>query len=239
MTILVVGASGATGRLVVEQLLDRGLEVRAVLRSPESLPKDLRNRKGLSIIHAAILDLDAGTLAGHVRGCTGIVSCLGHNLNMKGIFGAPHRLVTAAVVRLCAAVRSNAPAEPVRFVLMNTVAVSNRDLEEKRSIPHRCVIGVLRVVLPPQADNEAAADQLRLHVGQSDTMLEWVAVRPDSLVNEEAVTPYALHASPTRSGVFDPGRSSRINVAHFMAELLTKDETWNAWKGQMPVIYNV
>lgn len=38
MTILVVGASGATGRLVVEQLLNRGQKVKAMLRSPEKFP---------------------------------------------------------------------------------------------------------------------------------------------------------------------------------------------------------
>jgi hypothetical protein len=29
-----------------------------------------------------------------------------------------------------------------------------------------------------------------------------------------------------------------INVGHFMAELITDDELWNQWNGQMPVIYN-
>ena len=33
MKVLVVGASGATGRLVVEQLLRQGIEVRAIVRS--------------------------------------------------------------------------------------------------------------------------------------------------------------------------------------------------------------
>ncbi|TWU38822.1 hypothetical protein Q31b_39000 [Novipirellula aureliae] len=32
MTTLVIGATGATGRLVVEQLLDRGQSVKAILR---------------------------------------------------------------------------------------------------------------------------------------------------------------------------------------------------------------
>ena len=32
--------------------------------------------------------------------------------------------------------------------------------------------------------------------------------------------------------------TSRINVAHFMADLITDSDTWNRWKGKMPVIYN-
>lgn len=32
--------------------------------------------------------------------------------------------------------------------------------------------------------------------------------------------------------------TSRINVAHFMADLITDDDTWRRWKGRMPVIYD-
>jgi len=63
-------------------------------------------------------------------------------------------------------------------------------------------------------------------------------VRPDGLIDEDAVTAYELHPSPTRSAIFDAGQVSRINVAHFMAELITNDETWQTWQGQMPVIYS-
>jgi len=52
------------------------------------------------------------------------------------------------------------------------------------------------------------------------------------------VSEYEIHPSPTRSAIFNAGQTSRINVGHFMAELVTDDETWNKWKGQMPVIYN-
>jgi hypothetical protein len=87
-------------------------------------------------------------------------------------------------------------------------------------------------------DNENAADYLRVNVGRDDRAIEWVAVRPDTLINNENVTEYEAHASPTRRALFNAGQTSRINVAHFMAELTTHDGTWKRWKGQMPVIYN-
>jgi hypothetical protein len=87
-------------------------------------------------------------------------------------------------------------------------------------------------------DNERAADYLRTSIGQNDGAIEWVAVRPDTLINEAEVTAYEMHPSPTRSAVFDAGSISRINVADFMARLITEDDLWNRWKGQMPVIYN-
>lgn len=63
-------------------------------------------------------------------------------------------------------------------------------------------------------------------------------VRPDTLTNENGVTEYEGHPSPTRSAIFDPGKTSRVNVAHFMAGLIAADDAWRRWKGQMPVIYN-
>jgi hypothetical protein len=65
-----------------------------------------------------------------------------------------------------------------------------------------------------------------------------VAVRPDTLINEDIVTEYEIYASPARSALFNPGKTSRINVGYFMAKLIVDNELWNKWKGQMPVIYN-
>jgi len=121
---------------------------------------------------------------------------------------------------------------------MNTTANQNRDLDEKVSFAQQFIIRVLRLLLPPHVDNEKAADYLRTQVGQKDSVIEWVAVRPDGLTNEGNVSEYDLHPSPIRSAIFDPGKTSRINVGHFMAELLTNDDLWKTWKGQMPVIYN-
>jgi hypothetical protein len=97
---------------------------------------------------------------------------------------------------------------------------------------------LIRLLVPPHADNEQAADYLRTEIGDHDPAIEWVAVRPDTLTDETAVTDYDVHPSPVRSAIFNPGKTSRINVAHFMADLITGDATWERWKGQMPVLYN-
>lgn len=238
MTTLVVGASGATGRLLVGQLLDRGEKVRAIARSPEGLPEFLRSHANLSVIHAGVLDLSDAELARHVHGCGAVASCLGHNLTWKGIFGHPRRLVTEATRRLCDAISANQPEKPTRFVLMNTAGNRNRDLPEPISFGQRCVLGLLRLLLSPHVDNEQAAHHLRTRIGRNHGAIEWAAVRPDNLIHEDQVTAYVVHPSPTRSAIFDPGQTSRINVGHFMADLITNDDAWNRWKGQMPVIYN-
>lgn len=238
MTTLVVGATGATGRLLVTQLLDRGQHVRAIVRAPEKLPDVLRRHDRISIVHASVLALSDAELIRHVTGCDAVASCLGHTLSLTGMYGHPRALVTDATRRLCQAIKAAEPPAPVKFVLMNSAGNSNRDLAEPVSRPHRAVILLLRALVPPHLDNERAADYLRVTIGQDDGTIEWVAVRPDGLRNDDRVTAYEVHPSPTRSAIFDAGTTSRINVAHFMAELITDDALWNTWRGRMPVLYD-
>jgi len=237
-TILVVGASGATGRLLVEQLLNRGQSVKAIVRSPKSLPEPLKENPRLTLIPASISELSDSEIATYADGCDAVASCLGHNLTFKGVFGHPRRLVTDTTRRLCNAIQLSHPESPIKFALMNTTGNRNRDLNEPISFAQKCVVGLLRLLIPPHADNEDAADYLRTQIGQNNRMIEWVAVRPDSLVDFESVSEYELHPSPTRSAIFDAGKTSRINVAHFMSTLITDEAVWEKWKGQMPVIYN-
>jgi len=238
MTTLVVGASGATGQHLVSQLLKQSQYVRAIVRDAEKLPESLRSHSRLSIIEASILDLTDVEMVEHVAGCDAVASCLGHNLTFKGVYGKPRRLVTDAARRLCAAIKENKPEKPVKYVLMNTSGNRNRDLNEPISFGQKCVIALLRLLLPPHVDNEKAADYLRIKIGQDNPMIEWAAVRPDGLIDESSVTEYEIHPSPIRSAIFNAGKVSRINVAHFMADLINNDSLWQKWKGQMPVIYN-
>ncbi|SIO13612.1 NAD(P)-dependent oxidoreductase [Algoriphagus halophilus] len=238
MTILVVGASGATGKHVVEQLLKDQQKVRVIVRSPDKLPEHWKKNEQLSIIQGSVSDFTVNEMAEYIQGCQAVASCLGHSVNLKGLYGKPRRLVTDTVELLSHAIKKNDAGKPVKFVLMNTSGNRDRDLDEPISKRERLAIALLRLVLPPHVDNEKAADYLRTQVGQNSNFMEWVAVRPDGLVNEEHVTEYEVYPSPIRSAIFDAGTVSRINVGHFMAKLMEDQELWNKWKGQMPVIYS-
>ena len=89
MTILVVGASGATGRLLVQHLLDRGQDVKIIVRFPEKLPETLKHHDHLSVIQASISDIGDAEMIQCVKGCAAVASCLGHNLSLKGTFDPP------------------------------------------------------------------------------------------------------------------------------------------------------
>jgi len=238
MTVLVVGASGATGSKLVEQLLIKEYEVKVIVRSPEKLPESWKVNENLQIISASILLLSDTEMRAITSGCNAVASCLGHNLTWKGVYGKPRRLVTDATKRLCDAIKSNNAHSPTKFVLMNTTGNCNRDINEPISFAQRIVIGLLRLILPPHVDNEKAADYLRTQIGQNNKQIEWVVVRPDGLINDDKVSDYDIHPSPIRSAIFNSGKTSRINVGHFMAKLISDTNLWNKWKGQMPVIYN-
>lgn len=238
MKTLVVGASGATGKLLVEHLLESGQKVKIIVRSTSKFPAHWNSKEQLTVIKVNITELSADKLSEHIADCQSVACCLGHNLTWKGIYGKPRRLVADSVRLLCEAIKKTMPNEPVKFVLMNTTGYRNKDLREPISFGERIVIGLLRLLLPPHPDNEQAADYLRSKIGQADPYIEWVVVRPDNLTNEEKVTEYSLFKSPVTSPIFKPGKTSRINVGHFMSRLLLDNELWKTWKGQTPVIYN-
>ena len=237
MVVLVVGASGSTGIRLVEVLLKREQHVRIIVRSSEKLPEKIRNHDRLSVITASVLELSDHEMGQHVAGCDAVASCLGHNITFKGMFGKPRRLVTDTTRRLCMAIKANKAEETTKYILMNTVANRNRDLKESIPFAQKCMIVVLRLLLPPHPDNEQAAEYLRTIIGQNDNAIEWVAVRPSALIDEDTASEIEVHPSPTRS-ILKDGQISRINVGHFMADLITNQDIWNKWKGQMPAIYN-
>jgi hypothetical protein len=238
VTTLVIGASGATGKQLVEQLLNMGQRVKVIVRPSGKIPDAWKNNDKLSIINAGISEISVSEMTNYMNDCQSVASCLGHNLTLIGIFGNPRELVTNAVRMLCNAIKENSPEKPVKFVLMNTTGNRNRDIDEPISFGQKLVMGLIRLLVPPQSDNEKAADFLRVNIGQMNKLIEWVAVRPDTLINEDNVTEYESYPSPTRSALFNPGKTSRINVGHFMARLIVENDLWNKWKGQMPVMYN-
>jgi NAD(P)-dependent dehydrogenase (short-subunit alcohol dehydrogenase family) len=238
MTTLVVGANGATGRVLVEQLLAQGEAVKVIVRSANALPDQLKQNERLTVTEASLLNMTDDALRTQVQGCRAVVSCLGHNLTLKGMFGHPRRLVTDAVQRLCLAIESTAPEVPVKFVLMNTTGNVNKQAHETISKRQSIVLSLIRHLVSPHADNEQAAAYLQTNIGPHKKLIEWTAVRPDSLIDKAAVTEYEVYASPIRSAIFDAGKTSRINVAHFMSQLIINDSKWQEWEGQMPVIYN-
>ncbi|MCX5730899.1 MAG: NAD(P)H-binding protein, partial [Deltaproteobacteria bacterium] len=149
--------------------------------------------------------------------------------------GPPRDLVTRATTRLCQAIEAAQPARPIKLVLMSSVSVHQPGtLDARRGAFERAFLWLLRGLLPPARDNQLAADFLRQAIGTGHPFVQWVVVRPDTLLQGET-SRYSLHAGLV-SSLFAPGRTTMANVAHFMCELVTDPKAWEEWKGRMPVI---
>ncbi len=231
MKVLVLGATGQTGGRVLEQLLAKGHGVRAIVRSREKVPAALRAQAALELLEASLLDLSEAELAEQVRDCDAVVSCLGHVLSLKGVFGAPRKLCVEAARRVCEAIERSGAA--TRFILMNTVGAGDPALEEPRTLFDRALLWVLRYTLPPHRDNELAAEYLHQR-GRAG--LEWCSVRPDALIDAE-VSAYTVAPSPSTT-ILGGRPTTRANVAHFMVSLIEDARRWSEWRFRMPVITN-
>jgi len=234
-SVLLVGGTGRTGRHVLEQLLGRGIRVCAVVRSPEKLPPAITEDPALTVVTADLLSLADDELRALVRGRTAVISCLGHVLDLRGVFGPPRDLVTQATQRLCGAIGGQEPAQPIRFILMSSVSVNDpRGHDTHRGAGQRAALVAVRGFVPPARDNQRAADFLRVRVGTDNPFVEWVVVRPDTLL-EGDISEYTLHDGIV-SSLFAPDHTSMANVGHFMCELATLPDPWEHWRGTMPVI---
>lgn len=233
--VLILGATGRTGSRVLTQLLERGVPVRVIVRSADRLPAGSVGNPLLEVVEADLLALPPEVLAEHLAGRDAVISCLGHSISPRGVFGPPHRLVTRAVRLVRAAVVAGEPTRPVRLVLMSSVSVHRPGLADAgRGRTQRAYLWALGAVVPPVRDNQHAADLLAHEVGREDPRLQWVVVRPDTLTDGD-VAEYAVHDAIV-SSIFRPDHTRMSEVAHFMCELVTDDATWQRWSGRMPVI---
>lgn len=232
MKVMVLGATGATGRLVVTQLLATQCEVIALVRRTDVLAEHPR----LSQITSTALSIDSSELKQRLEECDAAICCLGHNLTLKGVYGAPRMLVRDSLERVISSL-SKQRARPFKLALMSSTGVRNSAVDEPLTTKEKSVVMLLRWLLPPQRDNERAA-KLLSRIGLKRKHFEWAMIRPDTLIDQLETSDYHWHPSPTRSALFDAGETSRINVADALCRLVVEDDLWQEWKGKTPVIYN-
>lgn len=254
--VLLLGATGRTGGRVLTQLLERGIPVRAIVRSAERLPAGATaaattataatatattatagttTDAPLTVIEADVAQMKPEQLRRHLEGCDTVISCLGHAPDLRGVYGPPRDLVEEAVRAVCEAAASLKPASPIRLILMSSVSVNRPARADTRRGPgERAFVGLVRALVPPARDNQRAADYLAREIRDDHPFVSWVVVRPDSLVEGEP-SAYRAHEELVAS-LFRPDKTRMANVARFMAELVQDEATWRRWRGKMPVV---
>merc|ERR1739841_254205 len=126
-----------------------------------------------------------------------------------------------------------------RIVLMNSNGVRNKSTGEVYPLAERILTGLLYFTLPPHADNVEAAEYLINEVGEHPNV-EWCCVRPGDLLDGHENEDYEVVGSvdPSKGVVLGPWKTSRFQVAHFMASLGEGGKGWEDWKFRTPVIYS-
>lgn len=190
MRLFVLGATGGTGRSLVEQALWRGHSVTAFVRSPGKLAGP---RQGLTVLKGDPRDADQlrAVLSGH----DAVVSALG-----------PPGPGRTSILRDCARSTVAAMQETqVRRLLVVSAAVLFPDA------------GLLATVLRHTFLRSVAKDSLEMERIVVASGLDWTIVRPPRLTHGPLTTHYSLadgHLPQGRLVV------SRADVAHFLlAEL--------------------
>lgn len=234
---LIFGATGGIGKHALARLLDLDHQVTAFVRSSSRLPDACRDHPNLSLVenergHLALSDEEFYQL---IKGHDTVISCLGHNMTFKGVYGSPRRLCSDTVKRVFASVDSSAS---LRLIVINTEGVDRPDGGDGsvRNCCEKVVLGLIKLCVPPHADNVATSGCLH-SLSASNPNVSFVAVRPSDLVDKERSV-YECH-DKLQNGIFNAGETSRANVGDFMAKLVEEEETWRKWSNKFPHIINV
>lgn len=237
---LVLGATGNTGKHVVQQLLNLDRPVHVIVRSKERLLSALEDaskaERLLTITEESLLDLTDAELQVRVNHVDNVICCLGHNLSFKGIFGHPRRLVADSVERLAKSLAQTTGPTRRKLILMSSDGVVHpAGTDDKLGFWARLILGFCHHCLPPHSDNEAAAMYLYNLAGSGN--MEWIVLRPTDLVNGKASGGYNLSSKPV-GGLFGSQVVTRANVAKCMVDFIVNDELFTEYRFRMPVIHD-
>jgi putative NADH-flavin reductase len=191
MKLTIFGASGRTGRPLVEQALAQGHDVVAFVRDPAKLPIQ---HERLTVAQGDVAD--AAAVEDAIAGSDAVLSALGHTA------ASPKDMQTTAMRNIIAAMRKHR----VRRLVSLTGAGVSDPRDEPKLIDR--VIKTLLVLVSKDVlkDAETHADVIRA----SD--LDWVIVRGPMLTEGPHTGQYNVGYIGKGSGT----RISRADVADFM-----------------------
>jgi putative NADH-flavin reductase len=207
MNITVFGATGGVGRHLVDQAVDAGHIVTAVVRRPEAVTRDVR------IVTADLAAPDDGALNSAVAGADAVLSALGPR--SKG--DAQGRIVTRAT---SAVIRSMKDAGTRRLVVISAVPVETVPSPARPTPPKSDPTDgfLMKAVLNPLVRavfRDAYLDLAEMEDAVRGSGLDWTIVRPPRLVNKPLSGVYRTESQHNVKG----GRAiSRADLAHYMVQ---------------------
>lgn len=208
MKIAVLGATGQTGQFLVQQALQQGHTVTAVVRNPAKLTVHHDN---LKVVTADVFTADS--LTDHFRGHDVVMSCLG----FPAAFVSKVTGYSASMAAVLDAMRG---ARVTRIITMTSWYTEPNSGCQSPFLIRFLLLPMIRSVLANMYEMEKLL--------QKTDDISWTVVRPPGLKNQPASAQEFL----THEDYFVPNTSGRPvgrgDVARFMLSLLNS----NAWVKQ-------
>lgn len=201
MKLTVFGATGGTGRHIVDQALEAGHHVTAVVRNPQRMPV---SHPRLERVTVGIADADA--LVPAVRGRDAVLSALAASTKNGSIATTGVRNILHAM----------ATVEVRRFVVVSAVPVG--------PVPEGETF-VMRAVVTPiisRVFRDVYTDLAQMETGIRNSSAEWTIVRPPRLLDTPATGDYRVSIG---SNVPHGHRIGRADLAHAMLSSLENIDT--------------
>jgi uncharacterized protein YbjT (DUF2867 family) len=197
--ILIIGATGGTGRQLLVRALEQGYVVRALVRDPGKLSVE---HPHLTVVHGDVLDYSDVEKA--VRGQDAVISALGHKR-----FFVLTRILSEGTRNVLRAMETH---NVRRFVCETSLGIG--DSVGRMGLYYSLL--VIPFILPLYFWDKTRQERLI-----AASKLEWVIVRPAVLTN--AVARGVSHHGRKVGSFLWTVRIARADVADFMLEQLVND----------------
>jgi uncharacterized protein YbjT (DUF2867 family) len=197
--LLIVGATGGTGRELVAQALERGHEVTAFVRDPARLHTD---HPRLRVVQGDVVDAAAVDRA--MRGQDAVLSALGHNK-----FFYPTRILSEGARNIVRAMESHGVR---RFICETSLGIG--DSAGRMGLYY--TLFVIPVILPFYFWDKTRQERII-----EASTVDWVIVRPGALTNQPAQG--AVRHGRSVGNFLWTVRVPRADVAAFMLDQLASD----------------
>ena len=202
--IIVFGATGGTGKFVVEQALKAGYQVTVIVRNPDAFT--LTN-KNLEIIKDDVLQ--PSTFEDAVKGKYAIISCLGSSrkeptkIYSQGIINITTAMDKAGVKRIICISAAAVMVPPVGSFMIKFVV---------KNILQRLFKYIY-------------ADMLLMETVLSKSDLDWTVIRAPRLTNDKSTGKYRIAINEHLSKL---SSISRADLADYIVTHLNDEKTFKA-----------
>lgn len=215
MRIVVFGANGPTGRLLVGLLADADHDVVVVTRRPESFPlsADEAIARRIHVVRADVFQRQSVTAA--LKGADAVLSVLGVPFSRK-----PVDTFSTGTANVVAAMGSIGVR---RLAVVSSTGAHHYRNRREASLS----LKIFEPIISRTIGKTVYDDMRRMEDIVADSGLDWTIVRPSTLFDAEHVSDYVAGEVPP-VGAF----TSRIDLAHYLTTLVQDKDS----VGAIPIV---